>query len=392
MPQIETSRSAVDSTESVPAGRIAVVARDPRLADAVRAAARAAGVEAPTVLMGQAALLGAVLQGMGGFAHLFFQERMTGVESTLLDALAEASPGATILPLPAHAPPAELDALIRAALTGGPPAPPTPRGGGLAGMARELEGADGLLLRYQPIVRVRDRRLVMVEALARWRGDPVALGPGSFVPALERAGLARRLAAAVARIAASDLMRAGAPAGLVVSVNLPVDELEKRDTLSWIADQLRAARMPRHRLAIELTETSPVRDFARLGRSVRRLRARGHQVLIDDFEMDDRRRRLLRLPFSGVKLDKAFVQGLATSARARQQVRRLARQGLSMTAEGVSTAAIWRSLRHLGVERAQGFWLARPLPLAALPAWVDHWRAARSGQGVAAASQPRRSA
>lgn len=379
MPQNETSRPKAEPAEAAPAARIAVVTRDPRLAEAVRAAASRVGVEPPIVLDGHAALMAAVLEGRGGFAHLFLQESMTGVESTLLDALAEASPGATILPLPAHAPPAELEARIRAALTGGPPAPPTPRGGGLAGMARRLDGDDGLLLRYQPIVRVRDRRLVMVEALARWRGDPVALGPGSFVPALERAGLARRLAAAVARIAASDLMRNGAPAGLAVSVNLPVDELEKRDTLSWIADQLRAARMPRHRLAIELTETSPVRDFSRLGRSVRRLRARGHQVLIDDFEMDDRRRRLLRLPFSGVKLDKDFVQSLATSARARQQVRRLARQGLSMTAEGVSTAAIWRSLRHLGVERAQGFWLARPLPLAALSAWVDRWRASQAG-------------
>lgn len=359
--------------------RTIVVARDPRLVEAVRAAAAAAGVEPPTVLDGHAALLRAVLSGVGGFAHLFLQEGAAEAEATLLDALAEASPDATILPLPADAPPAELEGRIRAALTGGRPARPTPHGGGLAGMARRLDGDDGLLLRYQPIVRVRDRRLVMVEALARWRGDPVALGPGSFVPALERAGLARRLAAAVARIAASDLMRTGAPRGLAVSVNLPVDELEKRDTLSWIANQLRAARMPRHRLAIELTETSPVRDFSRLGRSVRRLRARGHQVLIDDFELDDRRRRLLRLPFSGVKLDKEFVQGLATSARARQQVRRLARQGLSMTAEGVSTAAIWRSLRHLGVERAQGFWLARPLPLAALPAWVNRWRASQAG-------------
>ncbi len=333
----------------------------------------------PIVLDSPAALLEAVLSGVGGFRHIFFQEGTAGVDLSLLDALAEASPAATISPFPAASSHAELEGRVRAVLLGCHPTPPIPHGGLAPGMRDGGLQDGGLLLRYQPIVRLRDRRLVMVEALARWRSDPVALGPGSFVPALERAGLARLLAGAVARIAAHDMMRGGARLRLVVSVNLPVEELEKRDTLSWIAQQLRASRLPRHRLAIELTETSPVRDYTRLARSVRRLRARGHQVLIDDFEVDDRRRRLLRLPFSGVKLDKGFVEKLASCARARQQVRALARQGLSMTAEGVSSAAIWRSLRHLGVERAQGFWLARPLPIAALPAWAERWRASQAG-------------
>lgn len=375
-------------------GGIVIVAQDARLIATVLAATDAAGRPPPVLLGSPAALLEAVLSGAGGFRHLYFEDGAMGIDLSLLDALAEASPGATITPVHTTAPLAELQGRIGAVLEGKRPVPPIPLGGMEPGLSQgglkrgdPMQGGPmqgglqdgGLLLRYQPIIRVRDRRLVMVEALARWRGDPVALGPGSFVPALERAGMGRLLAGAVARIAARDMMRCGVRLRLAVSVNLPVEELEKRDTLSWIADQLRLSRLPRHRLAIELTETSPVRDFTRLCRSVRRLRARGHQVLIDDFEVDDRRRRLLRLPFSGVKLDKGFVESLATSARARQQVRSLARQGLSMTAEGVSSAAIWRSLRHLGVERAQGFWLARPLPIAALPAWAERWRASQAG-------------
>lgn len=389
-----TTASAASKSPGRPPLKVAIVTRDPQLIAAVFTALEVAGAalhrgvagpELQPVLLGNhAALLDAVLSGIGGFHHFFLEEGTPGVDASLLDALAEASPGATISPLHAAMPGDEIAARIRSAFEGRPPVPPTPLGGMQPGLKnagqRDVALQDGgLLLRYQPIVRVRDRRLVMVEALARWRGDPVALGPGSFVPALERAGMARLLAGAVARIAARDMMRCGVRLRLAVSVNLPVEELEKRDTLSWIADQLRASRLPRHRLAIELTETSPVRDFTRLARSVRRLRALGHQVLIDDFEVDDRRRRLLRLPFSGVKLDKGFVENLAKCARARQQVRALARQGLSMTAEGVSSAAIWRSLRHLGVERAQGFWLARPLPIAALPAWAERWRASQAG-------------
>jgi len=359
------------------AARVAILADDEMLIAEISSAVQALNGPVPLILGSHAALLTAVLEGISGFAHLFLQEGARHVEATLLDALAEASPTALISPFPVGAAPGRVRILAQDVLEGR--RMPAPQAlSSLPGMANSLNDG-GLLLRYQPIVRVRDRRLVMVEALARWRSNPVALGPGMFVPALERAGLARLLAGAVTRIAARDMMRLRTRTPLAVSVNLPVEELEKRDTLAWLAQQLKRSRLPRARLAIELTETSPVRDFTRLGRSVRRLRAAGHEVLIDDFELDDRRRRLLRLPFSGVKLDKGFVGKLARSARARQQVRTMAREGLSMTAEGVSTPAIWRSLRHLGVARAQGFWLARPLPIAALPAWSARWRGQQPG-------------
>jgi EAL domain-containing protein (putative c-di-GMP-specific phosphodiesterase class I) len=360
-------------------GRVAILSDNAQLIAEVSLAVCAMYGPQPLVLMSHAALLGAVLEGVGGFAHLFLEEGARHVEASLLDALAEASPTALISPVSVSVDPGQMRAFALDVLEGRRLLAPQALAS-LPGMASGLQDG-GLLLRYQPIVRVRDRRLVMVEALARWRSNPVALGPGMFVPALERAGLARLLAGAVARIAARDMMDHRTRTPIAVSVNLPVEELEKRDTLFWIAQQLKRSRLPRARLAIELTETSPVRDFTRLGRSIRRLRAAGHQVLIDDFELDDRRRRLLRLPFSGVKLDKAFVTKLAHSARARQQVRAMARQGLAITAEGVSTAAIWQSLRHLGVARAQGFWLARPLPIAALPAWSARWRAQQPGHG-----------
>jgi EAL domain-containing protein (putative c-di-GMP-specific phosphodiesterase class I) len=76
-----------------------------------------------------------------------------------------------------------------------------------------------------------------------------------------------------------------------------------------------------------VTETSPVVDNSRLNRSLRRLRAAGHEVMMDDFTLDDVRRRLLRLPFSGVKLDRSLVQQLPHSGRARNQVRALCRLG-----------------------------------------------------------------
>ncbi|MCX8134313.1 MAG: EAL domain-containing protein [Roseococcus sp.] len=327
---------------------------------------------APLVLPSNRELLAAVLDGVGGFGHLILHEAARDYDPTLVDALAEASPDAAISVLPRTAGSGGFEARVLDALEGRLlPLSPVPGMGSLAG--RLAEG--GLLLRYQPILRLRDRRLVMVEALARWRSEPVALGAGSFVPHMERAGLARLLAAAVIRIAARDLMRLPGLGALCVSVNLPVEEVVKPDLGAWLGAQLRRSRLPRARLAIELTETSPVRDFARMRRALQRLHTAGHEVLIDDFALDDHRRRLLRLPFTGVKLDKSLVQAAARSARARQQVRRIVRTGMTVTAEGISSRELWMLLRGLGAHRGQGFWMARPLPLAALPAWTARWRA-----------------
>jgi EAL domain-containing protein (putative c-di-GMP-specific phosphodiesterase class I) len=168
-----------------------------------------------------------------------------------------------------------------------------------------------------------------------------------------------------------------------VSVNLPAPELDKRDVVAWLGQQLRRSRFPRRRLMIELTETAPVRDLSRMARTLRRLKAAGHGVLMDDYLLDDPRQRLLRLDFAGIKLDRSLVQTLPHSARARNQVHAMARRGLVMTAEGVSSPALLRTLRFLGVARAQGFLMGRPLPVAALPAWNDRWRGAQGHVGQA---------
>jgi EAL domain-containing protein (putative c-di-GMP-specific phosphodiesterase class I) len=347
-----------------------LLARDPALITAASSAISALGGAPPLVLRTPGELLDAVLRGTGDLAHILLEPGPPRHDPSLIEALAEAAPDAALAVLPPRGTAeAVVEARVRTLLTRHPQAdaPPT------EALEPGLESGR-LVLRYQPIVALRDRRLVMVEALARWRSDPLALGADHFVPEMERAGLGRLLAAAVTRIAARDLLAYAPNARIAVSVNLPVEAFERGDPTGWIAAQLRGARLPRRRLAIELTETSPVRDLARLRRSLHRLRTAGHEVLIDDFQLDDHRRRLLTLPFTGVKLDRALVERLPHDPHARHQVRALARSGLTLTAEGVASHALWRGLRNLGIARAQGFWLSRPLPAALLAAWARRWQ------------------
>lgn len=345
--------------------RAVVVATDPALRAAAQAALQALGWCASLIVEDEASLLAAVVNDKGGFQRLLLQNASLRLDYPLLDALAEASPQAVISMLPLRAD----TAMIRDILAKVPPLAT------LQGSLIVTLRPGGLMLRYQPIVCLKTNRLVMVEALARWASEPVALTPVNFVPAMERMGLGPALAGAVIRMATQDLARLRLRPSIGVSVNLSVAEFSRQDVVSWIGRELRRSRLPRTRLAIELTETSPVVDRGRLRRSLRRLRRAGHDVMIDDFIMDDVRRPLLRLPFSGVKLDRSLVQKLPWSARARHLVRSVSRMGLTVTAEGVSSPHMWRGLRHLGVARVQGFWVARPLPITALPAWTQKWRA-----------------
>jgi EAL domain-containing protein (putative c-di-GMP-specific phosphodiesterase class I) len=245
------------------------------------------------------------------------------------------------------------------------------------GGAREFI-EDNLQLRYQPVVRLADRRLAMVEALARWEIDDLAIGAEQVVPAAEQAGLGAELTAAVARRAAAEL--AGLPGALKlrVSVNMPLEVMERADIAAWLAARLRPSRLVRGRFVIELTETSPVRDHARLARSIRRLRRAGCGVLLDDLMLDDGRAPLLRHAFTGVKFDRSVVEALPGSARARHRLRTLARQarraGMEVTAEGVSSRSLWQALRGAGVTQVQGYHVARPLRARDLPAWNARWR------------------
>lgn len=355
-------------------GRVLVLAQDEGLIEAASRAVDRLRGPAPLVLRSQAEVLSAVVGNTNGFAHILLEDAELPFQRSLVDALAEASPRAVISPLTPLAALSEDGEFLLGLLNGTRlVAHDALRVGRKAGMQAGLSG-DSLLLRYQPIVDTRTRQLVMVEALARWRSEPVSLTPVNFVPAMEQMGLSRLLAAAVTRIAARDLSRLPGRLPIPVSVNLPVPEMEKRDVVAWLGQQLRRSHLPRRRLLVELTETAPVKDRARLGRSLRRLNAAGHGVMLDDFLLDDPRQNLLGLPFASIKLDRSLVQSLPRSARARQQVRKLARRGLCLTAEGVSSPALFRLLRNLGVERAQGFLVGRPLPIEALPAWNERWR------------------
>jgi EAL domain-containing protein (putative c-di-GMP-specific phosphodiesterase class I) len=234
--------------------------------------------------------------------------------------------------------------------------------------------------RYQPIVRIADRRPVGLEALARLNHPQQGtLSPDRFVPQIEDGGLGSELTGLVSALAFADLAGSFLSGrGLRMSVNFPLDVLLETAALDRLEEQRQAAGIAADRIIVELTESRPVDDFQTLGRSLERLRGLGYGAAIDDVgPAVPRLAPLLDLPFTSLKLDKDLVQQVITSEGTRRflatTIIQAKAHGLTVVAEGVETDEIWQQMRELGADEVQGFLVARPLPVAAVPVWWDAW-------------------
>ena len=239
--------------------------------------------------------------------------------------------------------------------------------------------------RYQPIVRISDRAPVALEALARLN-HPVygTLAPDRFVPQIEDAGLAAELTERVSACCFADMTGPYLSAlNLQVTVNFPLDVLLMPEALARLEGQRDVAGIPTNKVIVELTESRPVRDFVALRQSLEMLRRMSYRIAIDDVgPAVSNLAELLELPFTDIKLDKDLVQRVEHDPKVEPLLAGIVadahRRGMLVVAEGVESVAIWDRMRAIGVDYAQGFLVARPLPVAAVPVWMEAWTNANS--------------
>ena len=254
--------------------------------------------------------------------------------------------------------------------------------------AELLEVISGEMIetRYQPIVRLADRHTVAVEVLARLNHPTHgSVTPDWFVPRFEDSGLAFTLTDLVSTRALADLTGPNFRGlGLAMALNYPLKVLSHPQAAANLDHRRAALGLTPEQVQLELTESRPVEDFVALGRSLELLRSLGYRISIDDVGPAVKNlARLLTLPFTGLKLDKSIVRLIGThgpgASLAPRVVEQARERGLTVVAEGVETHDMWDRLHALGVQEAQGFFVARPLPAAAVPVWLDAWRAANDG-------------
>jgi len=249
--------------------------------------------------------------------------------------------------------------------------------------ASEIESgmAEALLPYFQPQVDVRSRKVVGVEALARWQlPNGEVLGPAAFIAQAEASGLIQPL---------TDLMLTKSlqqwqvwnEAGIDVSisVNISMHSLNCIDFPDQLMIEMQALGVPLDRLILEITESQLAQDMRVAADVLTRLCLKRIRLSVDDFGTAySNMEKLLMVPFSELKIDRAFVHDSVKNASAyailKSSIDLGHKLGMTLVAEGVENQDDWDCVSELGCDLVQGYFVARPMPGNQLPIWLQNWR------------------
>ena len=241
-----------------------------------------------------------------------------------------------------------------------------------------------LSLHYQPQATSRDAvaggEVIGFEALARWL-HPVRgfVPPGDFIPLAEESGLIVAMGEWILREACREAASWSKP--LQVAVNLSPAQFMHGDVVNVVHSSLLETGRAPVRLELEITEGVLIEDFDRGLALLRRLKALGVRISMDDFGSGYSSLSYLQaFPFDKIKIDRAFVINLGRNPQSAAIIRAVISLGhgleMSIVAEGVETEEQLGFLADQGCDAVQGYFIGRPLPIAQYAAMVG--RAAAS--------------
>jgi len=224
-------------------------------------------------------------------------------------------------------------------------------------------------LEYQPVIELRTRSLLGVEALARWRHpERGVLMPKHFIPLAEESGHIIELGRFVLQRACQDWKRwcdevIGGP-GLYVTLNVSGRHLQQGDLVKDVDLALRSSGLEPGNLVIELTESTMMHNTEANLERLRELKALGVRLAIDDFGTGYSSLAYLhRFPIDILKIDRSFVLRLVTEGEGPELARAVVglgeTLGIDTVAEGIESEAQAAALLTLGCVMGQGFLFAQ---------------------------------
>jgi diguanylate cyclase (GGDEF)-like protein/PAS domain S-box-containing protein len=235
-----------------------------------------------------------------------------------------------------------------------------------------------LSLHYQPQAlsrqTVRNSEVIGFEALARWL-HPVRgfVPPSDFIPLAEESGLIVEMGEWILREACREA--ASWPMPLQIAVNLSPAQFMHGDVVSLVHSILLETGLAPGRLELEITEGVLIEDFDRGLALLRRLKALGVRISMDDFGSGYSSLSYLQaFPFDKIKIDRAFVMNLGRNPQSAAIVRAVIGLGhgleMSIVAEGVETQEQLEFLAEQGCDAVQGYFIGKPLPIGQYAALV----------------------
>ncbi|HKU30639.1 MAG TPA: bifunctional diguanylate cyclase/phosphodiesterase [Arthrobacter sp.] len=229
-------------------------------------------------------------------------------------------------------------------------------------------GDSALSLQYQPVLDLATGEGAGVEALVRWVDREIGpVGPGEFIPVAEQTGEILRIGAWVLDRACAQSrawIDAGTPRKIAVNVS-PV-QLAAGTLPAVVRAALDRHGVPPEMLELEITEGTAIADVRSAASQLRELVDLGLGVALDDYGSAYSSIAMLRvLPLTTLKIDKAFIRDIDVEPHSAVIVQGLIQtlngMGVRVTAEGVERQSQLDTLRSLGCDTAQGYWISPPM-------------------------------
>ena len=233
---------------------------------------------------------------------------------------------------------------------------------------------------YQPKVALATFEVVGVESLVRWQ-HPIdgIVFPDQFLGLAEQHGLLTDVTGVVL-VEAMKQAKAWSQAGypLPVAVNVSMDDLIALDFPDMATRLAASVGVEPRLLTLEVTEGQVMRQRSTILDVLSRLSLKRFGLSIDDFGTGHSSLAQLRdLPFNELKVDRGFVHGASQdptrSAICSASLRMAHQLQMKVVAEGIEDQDDWDFLAHLGCDIGQGYFIARPMPAAAVLDWLSAW-------------------
>jgi len=232
---------------------------------------------------------------------------------------------------------------------------------------------------YQPIVDIKDRRVVGAEALLRWYNpDMGSVSPVEFIPITEQNGLivtiGKFVLAEALRMAAR--LRSNNMPNFRIAVNFSPRQFRDPGLVDDVELILRESRVPSGCLELEITEGVLLSGISKNDASLNALSELGVGLSMDDFGTGySSLNYLRRYPFDAIKIDRSFVSDMTYDMGDRELVNAAIIMAhsldLEVVAEGVETEEQLAYLEELGCDYAQGYLLSRPMSADELSALIE---------------------
>ncbi len=247
----------------------------------------------------------------------------------------------------------------------------------MMGELRHAIPNEELVLYYQPKIDLKNQKVIGAEALVRWQHPEHGfLPPDEFIPMAERTGLIKPLSIWVLNNALGQAEKWHKQnLKLTIAINLsPVTFLDT-ELPNLIIGLLSLYEVPPEYVTFEITEGSMIKDPDLALEIMNRLTETGIKISIDDFGTGYSSLAYFKnLPTSEVKIDKSFVTDMLSSEKDAVIVRSIIDLGhnlsLSVVAEGVENKATALSLKKMGCDILQGYYISRPVSNEDFLAWL----------------------